>query len=455
MMNVKRLFFLLLFAVCVCFSAYAKIIDNSTEEVLLKVQMKHDQQKRIFFKQMAKVKYYIVNGDVDRATLELSKTIHQNSNLQFVANRYRAMIAFIKEDFETSYKILGHPFYKNNKTAMKEICVLQSFNMLALKKYKDLMSYFGMCKILQKNHLTNNFFWGFDTISLVLQEDRVMSGDFMQVKPEAFYNNDFLRSWLKEGLYYNQEKEIIKYVAKIPKKAYKVKEIRELLALTFYRTGNLEMSKQFIEDIHSPNAESIRGNIYMKENKPELAFGHFKLALKYKKNSLNAIERLIPLAWQLKQYDEAIDIINSYHAKKIEPIKKETLLVSHLLHLEEYDNAEAKLVELDKLHTHRMPHILNLMAMYTKLMKQKKVEMQKYANITCQEYDGLSCWLLMQSQIWTNITAFINDKKSIAPNARYELDQLQVASTVEPLRENKVIHQEEIEELDYGFYPEN
>lgn len=451
MTELKRLFFLLL-TVCFCISGYAKTIDPSEDEVLLKLQVKYDNQKRVFLNRMAKVKYYILNGDIDRATLELSKTAIQTGNLRFIAIRYEALIAFIKENFEKSYQLLSHPYFKQNKTAMKEVCVLQSFNMLTLKKYKNLMSYFGMCKILQKKYVSNNFFWGFDTISLVLEKKRILSGDFMKVRPEAFYNIDFLRSWLKEGLYYNQEKEIIKFIAKIPKKSYKVKEIRELLALTFYRTGNLEMSKQFIENIHTPNAENIRGNIYMKENKPELAFGHFKLALKYKKNSLNAIERLIPLAWQLKQYGEAVNILNSYHAKKIKPIKKETLLVSHLIHLEEYDNAEEKLSELEKVHTHRMPHILNLMAMYTKLMKQNKIEMQKYANITCQEYDGLSCWLLIQSQIWNDITAFINDKKSIAPNARYELDQLQKVSKIEPIKEPIVIHQEEIEELDYGFY---
>lgn len=450
---IKRLFFLVTLVIATQLSA--KVIDLGTDQVLLQMQGRADLLKKEFFWHMAKSKYYLLLGNTDLAALELGKAPYMSNDLKYIKEKMYALIAFIKEDYEQSYKRLNLPYFQKNETAMRQVCIMQTYNMLALKKYKEIKSYFGMCKVLQKNSLTSNFSWGLNTVDLILKDRRIRSGDFLQIRPETLYSMDFLRSWLKEGLYHNQEQEIIKYIGKIPKKAYKIKEIRELLALVLYRAKKYDQSLDFIENIHSANAENIRGNISLQKKQYELAFAHFQLALKAKKNSLNAIERLIPLSWLLEQYEESINILNNYHAKKINPIKKDTLLIAHLLHTKHYKKAYEYIKKLDAQHVHQMPHILSLMAMYTELMLKKREDMQKHALITCKEYDGLSCWLMMQSQIWNDITAFLKDEKSIAPNARYDLEALQKAPEITPLKEKKVINQAEIEELDYGFYHPN
>jgi hypothetical protein len=52
--------------------------------------------------------------------------------------------------------------------------------------------------------------------------------------------------------------------------------------------------------------KNIKGiSIYLQE-KEELAFAQFKLALSMKQNSLNAFERILPLAWRLGRWQEGV-----------------------------------------------------------------------------------------------------------------------------------------------------
>ena len=452
MITTKRVFFLVIIIALWHNIGVARIIANNQNEVILHLQARSDLQKIKFLKKIALVKYYIINGNLDQATIDLSHIDYQQGNLRFIAIRYRALIAFLKEDFQKSFNLLDQTYFTKNISAMRAVCTMQSYNMIALNKHSKLQQYFRDCKMVQGKYLTNNFDWPSHIVQLVLQNSALADTSFLKIKSNAFYQLDFLRAWLKESLYYNQEKEIHNYINKIPKEAYKNKEIRELLAMAFYRIGDYETSLHFLEKINAANAENIRGNIYLKENKLELAYGHFKLALKHKKDSKNAIERLIPLAWQLKQYDDSLKILNSYHGRIIDPIKKNTLFLAQLVNLKKYSQAKVLIDELDKSFPVNMPNVLSLLGMYTELMLKNKNKMQEYAAATCKNYDGLSCWLLMQSQIWYNITAFAGDKKNIAPNARYELEHLQQHGKITPLKENKTINQKEIEELDYGFY---
>ena len=87
---------------------------------------------------------------------------------------------------------------------------------------------------------------------------------------------------------------------------------------------------------------------------------------------------------------------------------------------------------------------------YTKLGDTRKANV--FTDINCQEYNGLSCWYKMQSSIWQNFDQKIKDKKEIAPFAHNEINALKQVQKRTSLVEHKTISQEEIEELDFGYY---
>ena len=82
------------------------------------------------------------------------------------------------------------------------------------------------------------------------------------------------------------------------------------MALIYFRNKDHPNAKKFLEDVDTANAHNILAGIYLKQNKTELAFAEYKLALLKKHNSRNALEKIIPLSYILSDYNLGLDSIN-------------------------------------------------------------------------------------------------------------------------------------------------
>jgi hypothetical protein len=66
-----------------------------------------------------------------------------------------------------------------------------------------------------------------------------------------------------------------------------------VISFIYSRLHDNKKALSFIDDIDSPNAENIKGNIRLRNKEYELAFGHFKLALNKKEDvKLHELEGL-------------------------------------------------------------------------------------------------------------------------------------------------------------------
>ena len=246
----------------------------------------------------------------------------------------------------------------------------------------------------------------------------------------------------------NKEDFLFRNLKNLPPRAYENSRIRELVGLVHYRTGDSKKAFDFIEDLDTPNAENIKGNIKLSEKKYELAFGHYMLALKRKQNSLNALERAIPLAWIVGNWDDGLKLLRRILTTKDN--EKKVLVLDTLFRIrkEKFQESAAQIRYLDEKYLNKAPFELELMKSYVFLRNKENKPFHSSSTRTCRDFDGLSCWLSLQSGIWDNIGQTINRKEKIPNGHELNIDLIREKMTIEEMDEVHYVDQRDIEELD-------
>ncbi|MCO4794762.1 MAG: hypothetical protein KC493_13670 [Bacteriovoracaceae bacterium] len=392
-------------------------------------------------------KKFLVNGDTEWAKYFLNKINTNESSLLLVTDRYKAWIAFIEGDYEKTLKILEKPKFRYVEN-FKEVCLLKVLSKMTGKYTKSVEQELNYCSLITRNYSNNEQYW-LDNLN------KLKTGKFKDIK--GMNNSDIqyivsdsqlVRIWLKTGLYMNREDLIEKHITGIPSSVYKSKRTRELIGFYHYRKGEFAKAKDFVEDIETTNAENIRGNINLKEKKYELAFGHFKLALNKKANSLNALERAIPLAWILEQWRDGLELIGRLVTETIDPQKKDALESAFHIRMENYSLANRKLRILDAEYQGQPPLEVDIMRSYVALRNHDPRTLFLTSKNSCRRYDGLNCWLQHQQIIWENIGKTVDRDEKILGDQSLDMNSLKIYSPPEPLQENIYIDQKDIEELD-------
>ena len=399
---------------------------------------------------LAKVKFALVNGDLKTARkfLYIFEKNKGKDKLNIVAIRYKAILAFLEADFKRSYELLND-FELSKSKNFKDICWLKITNAIILNKQDNLEKQVENCRSLTSEYQSLKFSW-FQTLLSLLRKNPILF-DSTKLASQIRNIQDLkqLEALLKTALYLNQEKIISTVISQFPKVAYQSKRIRELLGLILYRAGDKDLAKKFIEDIETPNAETIKGNILLEEKNYELAYGHFKLALKRKENSFNALERGVSLAWTLEQFNEGLDMLIKLPVADIEIPKKTVLEAAFLTRLEKPKESIIKLDQVNHYFINSSPLEFNLLMSYNSLLLNKKDIAKKYADRACRQYDALSCWLVMQLDHWEDFSLTIKRTEStFALNQDYLAQMIEDRDEIKPLQEVVRVDQRDIEELD-------
>lgn len=405
-----------------------------------------EKKKAVIFS-LQQAKKSIINGDIKLAKFFLSKVNEKKTKLALVKKRYESIIAFIEGRYKESLELVSSEKF-NDFRNYQEICLLRVINLIALDDVPKLKKEVASCQNLTINYANTDQFWLKQMTRIKEKNEDLLKGNLIESLRNVLGSSDFTETWMKMALYLNKEYVILKYIGDLPPEAYRSQRIRELVGFAHYRSGNIKRALEFIEDIETPNADNIRGNVNLLEKKYELAFGHFKLALKKKENSQNALKRAIPLSFILNLWDEGLNMLKRLVGKDVSGRRKVILETLFQIKKDDFKNAQENLFYMEKLYNNDFPRDINQMSSYVALRMADKSRLEKASSKSCRYYDGLNCWIYLQVLQWENFGLTINRDDPTLVLEDFSVDKLKEKAEIQPLKESVIIDQRDIEELD-------
>lgn len=408
---------------------------------------------RIMFSEMQeqnadlkKVKFYLLNGETRLAQVHLSKLAYTQTKLRPVIYRYLGILSFIEGRFQKSFEYLSAkelqmlPHYQ-------KICTLKVLNQIVLNKKNSLEVEWRRCQLENFTHFKpGNFVWLETLVQMKLHPTVGLTKiPFKGIKLNSM-DNEQLKIFLKLALYLNQEKLIEPQLAQLDQVQFDDTEVRELLGQLFFRMGSLARSYRFIEDLDSPNAENIKGNLYILRNKYELAYAQFKLALEKKQNSQNAMERILPLAWLLGDWEEGAKIAERVIASPQTQINKMTLVAAFYTQKGDYPRAKEVLETIAQRSRRGTEIDVTQLHSFVGLMQNHPHVVRKQAALSCAQYDLVNCWLGFQMEQWDSFPLTMRRPEKLP--VKKEWERLTQEDVNEPIVETVYVNQLDIEELD-------
>lgn len=395
---------------------------------------------------LKKVKFYLLNGEIRLARVFLEKLAYTQTKLRPIIFRYLAILSFVESDFEKTYEYLKLPELQRSQLFSK-ICVLKTLSEIVLSKMYELEDTWVRCK--GANYLDareSNLVWLDTLVQLKLNpRSGATSIPFRRIKFVAF-EIDELKTMMKLALYLNQEELLVEQIPEFGMDLLQDPEIREMAGQAFFRTGQLANAYRFIEDLKSPNSENIKGNLYVLRNKYELAYAQFKLALEQKQNSQNAMERLLPIAWLLGDWEGGAKYSNQIIADPKVQVNKLTLMAAFNMQKGDYKKATDILNKIGERSRRGTEVEVTQLAAFTALMQNKPNLAKKQAFLSCEQYDVVNCWLLFQLGQWDSFPLTIRREEKISDKREWE--KLIKEDINDPIQETVFVNQIDVEEMD-------
>jgi hypothetical protein len=419
---------------------YSEIFDLEELNITLFSEMASQNYE------LKKVKYYLIQGDTRLATSFLKKLTYSQTKLRPVIYRYLAILSFIEGKFEKTNEYLQLPELRNIPHYGK-ICVLKVVTDLILNKKRHLEEEWVRCQMDNIQHTRPTRLVWLETLVQLKLNPRIGITEvpFKSVKLSAFSNEE-TKIILKLALYLNQEYLIKEQIWELQKDQLADEEIRELSGLILFRTGGLAKSYRFIEDLKSPNAENIKGNLYILRKKFEVAYAQFKLALELKQNSQNAMERLLPLAWVLGDWEGGSKYAEQVIASPQTLINKMTLMAAFFMQKGDYSRTNSLLTSITESSRRGSDIEVAQIASFTSLMMNRPELTKKNAHVSCEQYDILNCWLLFQLTQWEDFSQVLRREDDLKDKREWEFLVKHVSK--KPIEEVVFVNQMDIEELD-------
>ncbi len=392
-------------------------------------------------------KFFMINGELEKAKLLLKEAPLVTNFSKKAQLRYLAMIHFIEGNYVESTKILKRSDMQDS-VIKGRYCVMNLISMLILNQKELLKSEYKSCRESVSTKAASSLVWLDTIIKLKTQGKSLNSEDIFK---DLFIENldeDQLRVYLKLAIYLNQQDKIIPKFKLLNSDTLSDPLFRELIGMNYFRNLDLVKAYQFLENSNDPNAEVFKGNILLLQNKYEAAYAQYKLALKQKENSANALERIIPLAWKLGQWQEGIDFIKRFKFHKSDELKKLTLLAAFQTMQKKPKKAQRTIRYINKSTQVGNPvEVLQLKTLNSLVLEDER-NLENLAYETCIRKDGLHCWLLYVISAWDEPSKILKQKGFIHKGSLSDYKSDFQSVTNNPLKEEVFVDQKDIEELD-------
>jgi tetratricopeptide (TPR) repeat protein len=403
-------------------------------------------ESRQYKEELKKIKYYLINGELELAKVYLQKLTFGQSKLKPIAFRYLGMIAFIEKDYQKSIKFLTYGELKNPPHFGK-ICGVLVLNKIILNDVKELQVNWERCRREAMRDINETNLAWLDTLVNLKLEIRpgISRTPFKNVTLRALENVD-LKILLKLAIYLNQEKMVVDQLPELLPEQLADTEVRELAGHIFFRSGKFANAYKFIEDIKSPNAENIKGNLYLLREKYEIAYAQFKLALKEKQNSQNALERMVPIAWLLGDWKAGSAYSQQLITREGTEANKLTIMAAFEMQSGKYERSRAILREIRQKSRRGNTLEVSQIGSFAALMENDPEELKVSASQACILLDMVNCWVLYQAYHWGNFPLVIRRGDEIP--YKEEWTKLTQEKLPGKLSEPIYVYQQDIEELD-------
>ncbi|MFL5783683.1 MAG: tetratricopeptide repeat protein [Bacteriovoracaceae bacterium] len=414
-----------------------------TQEELNKVFFSESRQ---YQEELKKVKYYLINGELSLAKVFLEKLTFGQSKLKPVAHRYLGLIAFIEQDYKKSIDYLTRGELQNPPHFAK-ICGVLVLDKIVLSDLKTLEADWDRCRVeAQRDVNAVNLPWLDTLVKLKLSPvPGITSAPFKKITLRSFENVD-LKIILKLALYLNQENLVVNQLFELTPEQLVDTDVRELAGHIFFRSGKFANAYKFIEDIKSPNSENIKGNLYLLREKYEIAYAQFKLALKEKQNSQNALERLVPIAWLLGDWKGGSEYARQLIARSNQEANKLTIIAAFEMQMGNYKKASSILNEISRQSRRGASLEVAQIASFSALMENDGAELKAATTLSCEQNDLVNCWVLYQHYHWDNFPLVVRRDNDIT--FKEEWQTLTKEKLPGKLTEQVYVYQQDIEELD-------
>lgn len=418
--------------------------NGESEEALFKAMMSEFTTQK---EDLKRVKYYLINGEVRMAKMYLRQMMLTEPRLRPLGYRYLGMLEFILGNYQESLKELKRPEL-NKFGNYQKVCVLRILNQIILNDLFDLEDQWDRCLLENiKEMQSNRLLWLETLVRLkTAPSENTLIAPFKYNKIFSLPNED-IKITLKLALYLNQESLVLPEIMQLTLDAILDPEIRELAGLILFRAKKFSLSYKFIEDLNTANINNIKGNLYLMQNKYELAFAQFKLALIQKQNSLNAMERALPLAWEIGQWEEGTKLAEQVITSPEGAMSKLALTSAFYVQRGLYKEAEKRLDYITTYSTEGENLTVTQLYAYNHLMQKKSLETMKYADLSCKAYDLAQCWLLYQFSYWDHFPLTVLRDEPLFKNTNWWDDE-SALTTISALKETIYVNQKDIEELD-------
>jgi predicted negative regulator of RcsB-dependent stress response len=396
---------------------------------------------------LAAIKYQIINGNLERAKMMLLQSKYSDGYSKVIQFRYLSIIHFIQGNYEKSLSFLTkEDMY--NISFEKNICLLRTLNYLILNKVNLGNTEWNRCVNATLGKSPTSHLWMTTLVKLKLNDEKNITNIPLKNINIENETGDFLRLFLKLALYLNKQGHVLSRIQYMNTDNFKDPQIRELIGLLYYRNGNILNSFRFVEDLNSPNAENIKGNIFLTQKKYELAYAQYKLALNKKINSRNSLERIIPVAWLLKQWDDGYNYVDRLAVDPKDLSNKLTIKAAFLTQQKKYKEAKKVLTKIVIGSRNSQSPEVNQLFSYNAMMLKDLTLTNKYSDQACKNLDGVNCWLQFQLNTWENFPLTLQRDGDISSNNSDLLDEYTSAIKKDSLEEDVYVNQVDIEELD-------
>ena len=396
---------------------------------------------------LKEIKYNIINGNLDYAKILLNEADLTSNFTKTIQLRYLAIIYFIEGNYQFVLNTLSKKEMKDFSVQAK-VCFMKVLSEIILDRNENAAISWRSCRDATAPYSETNLAWMQIIVDLKTSKDKNYVDKIFKKVNIDNVEERYLRIYLKLALFLNKQDKIIprfKYFGKSP---LENKVQRELIGLNYYRNGDLTKAYQLLEGIDTANSEVFKGNIFLFQKKYEQAFAQYKLALKRKSNSRNALDRLLPLSWKLNQWNEGLTFLQRVPLHPDEAIQNYTLMAAFLTMANKHNSARTYIDKIIQQTNKGEPIEVSQISVLNYLKLKDYGQIERSAASSCSSNDGMNCWILFAINSWEDLGEYTENNKLIHEKQVDLAQRLLSSENQTPIIEDTLLNQKDIEELD-------
>ena len=358
---------------------------------------------------------------------------------------------FIQNKFKESLDQI-HNILKVDPDQFKNVCQLKIINSMYLNELDKIEDELYKCKVLTENLNSNNFIFLESILETKFGKYLSQTDRYFYEYGQDFSTIDEIRRYLKLALVLDDHQKIINLIPNLPPMAYENAEIRELLSFVFFRMKEFDKSKKFLKKTDSINSNNLLGSLLVQDNKIDLAFARYLVSYKISNFTPSTLNRLIPLSIQLKNFSKGLEFISKKKffkkniANEISSQELEDLSLYFNIKNKKYNAAIKQMVTLET---------INVLPVIEELSTITKIKIPHEENAinnsfikSCKKKNLLSCYFLSVLYYFPGLEYYLKEFNANKTNTNETFRDLYHKINFRPIKENALINQKYIEELD-------